>query len=181
MKRFKLFTDIHEFGCYAIDCPLEFGEDCYYLGDNVDLSCCRPEDVESARTKLAAYKQAFKGRYVSGNHELEEVNHLKVDNVLMTHGDYIFWPKVQADAYRSRKAGMGWLGRFAINLVVGEVLAQRNWEINRLTKIRCHRLAKKYGCDTIVCGHWHPRTLQDFVYRGIRIIVLPRGKTELFL
>lgn len=181
MKRFKFFTDVHEYGCYEIPCQWEFGEDCFYLGDNVDLSCCRPEDIESARLKLRAYKHAFKGRFVSGNHELEEVNHLKVGNVLLTHGDYIFWPKAQADAYRRRKPGMGAIMRFAVKWAVGVFLAQRDWEINRLMKHRCLQLARKYGCSTIVCGHWHPRTLQDFVYRGVRIVVLPRGRTDIDL
>lgn len=181
MKWFKLFTDIHEYGCYEIPCQWDFGPNCYYLGDNVDLACCRPEDIESARTKLKAYKHAFQGRYVGGNHELEEVTHLKVGDVLMTHGDYIFWPKIQADAYRKRKAGMNPLMRFAVKILVGQILAKRDWEINRLMKHRCLKLAKKYGCTTIVCGHWHPRTLQDFRYHGIRIVVLPRGMTEILL
>src|SRR3990172_1478536 len=120
MKLFKFITDVHEFGCYEIPCEWTYDEDTYYVGDNVDLSCCRPEDVERAEAKLCWYKTIFQDRYVSGNHELEPANHLKVGNVLITHGDYIFWPKVQADAYRARKPGMNLFSRFVVNLFVGE-------------------------------------------------------------
>ena len=181
MKKYKFFNDIHKFGCYEIDCQLEFGEDCYYLGDNIDLSCCKKSDVFRALECLEYYKEQFKGRFVSGNHELGAVNHLKVDDILMTHGDYIFWPKIQADAYRNRNVGMSPAMRFLVWLSVGEALSIRNWEISRLMKHRAFKLAKKHKCTTIVMGHWHPRTIQDFTYKGIRVIVLPRGKTEIEL
>lgn len=89
--------------------------------------------------------------------------------------------EAQADAYRRRKAGMSdWL-RVGVNLVVGKLLAMRDWDISTIAKIRAVRLARRHGCDTIVCGHWHPKTIKDFKFRGIRIVVLPRGRTDLYL
>ena len=181
MKKFVFFADIHKYGCYAIDCELEYHKDSYYLGDNIDLACCAHEDVFRAQEELAEIKEKFGDRYISGNHELEPGNHVKVGNVLLTHGDYVLWPKAQADAYRARKPGIGPLARFLVWLSVGKLLALRDWKISRLGRHRCFKLAKEYGCDTIVIGHWHPLTIKDFTFKGIRIIVLPRGRTELEL
>lgn len=181
MRKFKFFTDVHEFGCYAMDCVWEFGKDCYYLGDNVDLACCSYEDVKKAKKRLRFFKKKFGKRYISGNHELEKANVLKVGKVLMAHGDYIFWPKVQADNYRARKPGINAFLQFVVWLTVGKVLATRSWGISRLARHRAFKLAKQHGCHTVVCGHWHPKELQDITHKGVRIVVLPRGKTEIEL
>jgi hypothetical protein len=179
--KLKIFTDAHEYGAHPMKLAWDYGMNSYSLGDNVDLSCCKPRDVIEATKRKIALQKLFSGRYVSGNHELDTrpINFLKVDDVLLTHGDYIFWRKGHADRYRKKMAGTGWFHFWYTKVVFGWLLSLVSWPVSYMAREKAWRFAKSYGCHTVVCGHWHPTKVLRIKYKDITLIVLPRGMTEI--
>ena len=178
MKTF--YTDTHFCGVNALACEvLTYGEDCYYLGDIVDLRTCLKTEVFSAQDLHASILKMAGKNYVSGNHELCFDNLFIVkDGIYMTHGDYLSWGEKRASSYRKQSFGSGPVSRFFKRLVsvVRETLPVR------LSKPLCERAwaeAKTYGCDKVVIGHLHPKKIIKKVYKGVIIYALPRGKTTL--
>jgi L-rhamnose isomerase len=41
--------------------------------------------------------------------------------------------------------------------------------------------AKAFNCTTYICGHFHPQQIVDKKVDGIRILILPKGRTEIEL
>lgn len=180
MRIITIFNDIHLYGPHSMKVQWEYGPDCFYLGDNIDLSHCLKKDVENASLALVFFKNLFEGRFVRGNHELNVIkapDFLKVGKTLLTHGDYIFWPKLYALKYRRRKAGVGFLRKW-ISLSGLDPLRHLFPEarLHRRSLRKLAYLAKKNKCEMIVVGHRHPKKIIYYEYRGIKIIVLPPGK-----
>lgn len=177
--KLKIFSDIHEFSSYEIPVKWEYGQDCFYLGDNVDLRGCSMEDVPKAIIRRNRLREAFRGRYVSGNHELETTDlWIKKGKVLLAHGDYIFWRKKHATRYRNKVAGASWLYRIYAKMVYGFFGKFMCAPFPSFFKKKAVRVAKAAGCNIIILGHWHPPKVVDIFYKGVRIVVVPRGKTE---
>jgi hypothetical protein len=182
-QKITFFTDVHEFGPHEIAVEWEFGLRCFYLGDNVDLSGCRKRMFAKAWQRFRFYQRMFKERFIRGNHELGNDNNdfLKYGRLLLTHGDYLFWSKARADRYRGREACVGFFTYLFHMMVFGWLLSLVSWPISRKVKERAYLLATKFNCDTVICGHWHPTKTQEVLYKGVKLIVLPRGKTTLEL
>jgi hypothetical protein len=183
VKRYTFFTDVHEYGAHAMSVDWEYGPECFSLGDNVDLSCCRWDQFWLAWQRRRELKEKFGERYIPGNHELElgDNDFLKVDHILMTHGDYLFWSLEHAERYRKQKPCAGFFKYWFTKIVFGWILSQVTWPIRQIVKERAYKLAKRFECSIVVCGHWHPTKLVKLEYKGITLIVLPRGKTTLEL
>lgn len=183
MKDIVVFNDVHIFGLHTARVKWEYGANCYYLGDNVDLSHCDNRDVVNASLTLTCMNNLFKDRFVRGNHELNQIDvpdTLKVGNTLLTHGDYIFWPRKYADRYRKRKPGMNWFRRwFTLSALdpLRHLLPEARLHRRSLRKMAF--LAKKHKCSMIVVGHRHPKRIIRYEYRGIKILVLPPGKNHI--
>jgi hypothetical protein len=188
MSLYKFFVDAHLEGPHQIEVDWQYGPDCYYLGDNVDIKWGTGRYWVKV-SLLKWFQLMFKDRFVRGNHELNVidapdyivVNGFTSNGILMTHGDHLFWGEKIADTYRGRKPVKNWFRRFLIGFFTGFMAQFLTVPISQGFKERAFEKAKKLGCRTVVCGHWHPHKMVDFSYRGIRIIVLPRGRTDLEL
>lgn len=182
MKTITIFNDIHKYGPHPVNVQLEADADCYYLGDNIDLSHCLKSSVPWALLDLNYYKQAFAGRFVRGNHELNAVkapDWLVVGKTLLTHGDFIFWPKKYATHYRKRQKGVNFFQRwfsFSGLDFLRHILPEA--KLHRRTKRKLALLAKRHRCTMVVCAHRHPKKTVCVEYRGIKIVVLPPGRNE---
>jgi predicted phosphodiesterase len=182
-----IYSDIHYYGADPVpvsDMPKTYEEviatNSVSTGDNYDVRNAAHKHVEKCRAELAEHQAIFKERYVSGNHDLEMTNIVsKVGNVLITHGDwYIFWDETRATEFRTQSAGQGafsrlWkFGASQIRNITGAKMS--NDEIYKAVM-----LAKTYGCGTIVMGHSHPAKVFDKTVNGVRVINVPRGRTEI--
>jgi hypothetical protein len=180
LKDIIVYNDIHLKGPHPVKVNWEYGPHCYYLGDNVDLSHCRKEDVLNALITLTFMSNLFQDRFVRGNHELNAIDKpdkLVVGKTLLTHGDYIFWPKKYADRYRQKPQGANWLKRwFSFSGIDPIRFLLPEARLHRRSLRKMAFLAKKNKCTMIVVGHRHPKRTIRYEYRGIKIIVLPPGK-----
>lgn len=182
----KIYTDLHIYGIRPyVPATLKYDDDCYYIGDNVDLSNCPKKLIPQAEALDKEMRERSPGRYVSGNHERDTKGpfHIVVNNdVLLTHGDIPLWGLEKAMEYRSKKKGKSKWKRFLKNLIWKK--AKPNGKPTKLSKKqieRCVALANDFKCKTIIMGHRHPGVTYDKVHEGIRVIVLTRGYNELEL
>lgn len=179
MKTF--YSDNHFYGVDPIEDPLEYGDNIYYMGDNVDVKNTLKSKLFEARELVAKIQKYAGDNYISGNHELMHFNmeHVTEDGVYLTHGDIFSYGWEGAIAWRNKKAGKSKWWRCARGVQkkykrkegVGDKVG------NTKFKEACLKKAKEFGCHTVVIGHRHPKRLLKEVYKGITIYVLPRGKT----
>lgn len=153
----------------------------YLLGDIVDLANCKKKEVDKAYLEYKKLKDIYGRRFLCGNHERISVTNDLIspkDGVILAHGDFESWGHEKAFEYRSKPHGAGAFKRkFVVGMVeafeksVGRDLDQKFIEA-------AVKLAKDYGCHTYIAGHLHPKEMIDIIADGIRIIIVPRGKTE---
>jgi hypothetical protein len=182
-----IYSDMHWFGAHSsINEPLIFGEDIFYIGDNVDLKNCPTQHLNEAK-KLMHYIQKNAGtNYVPGNHELSygDQTFIKYHRVLLTHGDIFFWPHKKIVRWRGGELSAG------ISPLMWYVFRLKNyvkdlWSIpintKHFKKIYQTAIAPAYQCHTVIIGHEHPHRIVKIPYSindgpEINIYVLPRGK-----
>lgn len=183
MREITVYNDIHLCGPHSMHVNWEYGPNHYYLGDNVDLSHCLRKDIMKALVTLTFMSNLFIDRFVRGNHELNVIDKpdkLIVGNTLLTHGDYIFWPKKYADKYRSQPHGTSWFGKwFSLSGLdfMRHILPEAR--LHRRTLRKLAFMARANKCSMIVVGHRHPKNIIRYEYKGIRILVLPPGKNKI--
>ena len=185
--KYKIFSDLHKYSPIEIDYKDMFSpQDNYvYLGDNIDLANCSRSDINKAKNDIEILKKAYGPRFCSGNHCLSNIaekfiGKAKDDSlILFEHGDISLWGSKRSFKYRSKNPGAGWFKR---TFLVRITHFLRQFTVNRLNKKakeRIYNICKVWHCDTYVCGHKHPKELMDIRYKDIRIIVVPRGVTEI--
>ena len=169
MKDRVFYTDVNLFGPNE----LTFHEECgltYLVGNTVDLRCCKTSAVQEAEQKQQELIDFAGDKYISGDRELrsDHLYHKTDDNVLMTYGDDIFDIKRHTDRplIRPLSAVMYHLNRVKLNNHSLELIAIK---------------AYRHSCKTIVLSYFHPPKLIDIEYNGINIIILPKGRTSLFI
>lgn len=156
------------------------------LGDIVDLANCEKRNVDRLKLFLDWLVTSFKSRYVFGNHErmgLRNRNYYaqsETNKILFTHGDleanYDRWKE-----YRLKPHGASWFKR---NIVVPFI---EKFESIHDRKLRDRFIraavkeAKDSGCNVYVAAHFHPKKIETIIYDNVKIIVVPRGRTELEL
>lgn len=188
--RFSVWTDVHMYAPNSLfKTPEEFlsrlnpkDPNEYMLGDVVDLANCKNKDVEEAGKARLRLKEVYGKRWIDGNHcRISRTNDLIFPKagVVMAHGDFESWGAEKAIEYRSKPHGAGLFKRKllvraieAYEKSVGRTLDQQFIE-------NAVKLAKSHGCHTYVAGHLHPKEIIDIVADSIRIIIVPRGKTEI--
>lgn len=183
MRKIICYNDVHEGGPHPVKVQWDFGKDCFYLGDNIDLSHALKADIPKLLLDLKHFARIFEGRFVRGNHELNAVDGpdwLKVGNTLLTHGDFIFWPKKYAMHYRmKRPKGTHWLRRW-LSLSGLDFLRHFLPEarLSRRLLRKMALMASKHKCSMVVTAHRHPKNVIRAEYNGIKVIVLPPGRNE---
>ena len=149
-----------------------------YIGDIVDLKSCRKENLQEARLTIKKIKEECFGNYVSGNHELDldkDSFYLVKGDTLFTHGDFIFWGENMALKWRSQSPGLTKFSFFWVWLF-NSIIKWRPYFLTNKIKDKIVEAANYYDCEKVIMGHRHPFNKIDTTYKGIRIIVLPRGK-----
>jgi len=190
--KITVFSDCHWFGPTPSKVKPEFGKNVYYIGDNHEF-----KNIPKKRIKH--FERVYKGFLIScknsetnvlnGNHEVSVgadllgVNSLSIPNknAMLIHGDLVLWPNKKFNSWREKKPGKSRRVIFGIKI--------KNLWRNRKgsTKLSQKKIelfsefAKNMGVKTIIFGHTHPKRLIDETHNGIRIINVPRGKTEIIL
>jgi metallophosphoesterase superfamily enzyme len=177
---FTVYNDVHLGAPHEMAELFPFDDDAILNGDIVDYQNCKYHLISQHLDLIKALKRQYGDKYILGNHELESVHcrgFYKQDRVLFRHGDHEFWGEEKRDKYMTHaNPGAGWVKR---NLVARQFdWLRRLWTARYSNKFkeRAYSSAMNENCHTIVFGHKHPRIKADFMYRGVRIIVLPRGR-----
>jgi hypothetical protein len=178
--RATIFNDIDLFGPHELLVEWEYGPNCFYLGDNVDVRNCHRHDLPKALHALSHLYEGFGDRYIGGNHELDIMPtklFKVVGNTLLTHGDVLYWGEDKAKAYReTEEPGASWWKRLTSLGRWDWLRHVRQPIFSRLMLDRAWIYAKLYNCHTVICGHRHPSHVIVKKYHDINVIVLPRGK-----
>lgn len=121
---------------------------------------------------------------VMGNHELEfsqrQFSFDTETKTLFTHGHQVFWSEEKINRWAKKKPGRGPIMRFL-------ALFYSKWRMLKQPKIkdahmdRAVELAKEFGAVTVVTGHRHPKERLYCSKDGVTLIVLPRGRNDIFL
>ncbi|MBF0451810.1 MAG: hypothetical protein HQK75_13990 [Candidatus Magnetomorum sp.] len=182
-----VYTDMHIFGAHPkIHEPLTFGEDIFYIGDNVDLKNCPRSQINDAQHLLKKIEQNAGDNYLPGNHELSygKKTFIHYHRTLLTHGDIFFWPQQKSVHWRG--GGI----RAGISKCMWYFLRLKNcfmdlWPLKIrqavLKKIYQTATAPAYQCHTVIIGHEHPHEMIKIPYSEnngpeITIYILPRGR-----
>ncbi|HEY9705659.1 MAG TPA: metallophosphoesterase family protein [Allocoleopsis sp.] len=151
------------------------------LGDIIDMACCHKKIVNDLRQYQLMLLNKFNDRYVSGNHCLLTSNLKYIENgILFTHGDLIsnfdkWW------LYRLKTAGAGKLKLLWVSLVDNMDWLKENMIPKESVFKRAADVAKNHDCHTIVMGHFHPSKVITRQFGDVKIIIVPKGLTELDL
>ena len=199
MARYLIWNDIHAGSSIGLMEPIDFLGDVVTnlfqknelydlflsIGDNLDFAGCKKKDVAHL---AAVYEdinkiRSSKFKHIDGNHERMDTvnNYIFHEDVVFAHGDFEKWGYEKAMNYRTKSHGAS---AFKRSVIIPTIEFAEKFGVNRATKKfkeAASKLAKELGCHTYVCGHIHPKKRLDFIYDGIRIIVLPRGVNELFI
>ena len=176
------YTDIHEYAPNIINCPIIPGPNKVYVGDNIDLANVAKDQVGSAEKRLKGLAEKEWLLWKNGNHERQKDSDTLsklTDAIGCMHGDGIFWDKKKSDKYRSKDHGAGFLKR---KLWVNALESLENgWDraVSKSDLERFYQHCLSNGVNCIIVGHLHPKKLLNIKYKGMTLIVLPRGYTEL--
>lgn len=149
-------------------------------GDIFDLANCKRSEVEMWKQRAQETKkmvEACGGHYILGNHSLNQIdapNFVIIDRIYLAHGDYMFWSKEKADAYRSKKPGAGFFKRW-FTPVYDQLRHFADGGPNELFFKNADKIIEQYKPRAIVVGHRHPRENIIFDYKGVRCYILKRG------
>lgn len=185
MVRYTIYSDYHLGHPFSLKKDFTFGRNNVFLGDNFDLRNAPYHDLPTLKkNRQDTIAKCLKagGIYLSGNHSLEplirkEFLSIKRGKILFLHGDIIDWGMHGANFYRT-------LNKAGSSKIFWKLLRYYKMVFNGNTKkiknkwlVRAVMFAKENKCKTIVMGHFHVEKLVDVNKDGIRIIIVPRGKT----
>lgn len=181
---FRIYADFHRYGADPLPVPFP---NCnpdlceVILGDYIDFRNARKEDEEEMVRLYNMTKAHFGPRYLSGNHCCfgDRDVPLQIKNILFMHGDSLVYGRAKSEERRSEEPFATPFKRFWKKWAskIGSKLPT----IVRIKPDEIAHLRMEYHFDTIVMGHIHPRKMKDVRINGVRVLVLPRGVTEIEL
>lgn len=187
MQKYTIFTDTH-IGSKYCDDTLIIGDivnsaadlNTILLGDIIDLACCPKKNLNFLRRDYALLKKEYGERYISGNHERDWNDQLQFsvirDGVYFCHGDLLSnFEKWRA--YRKKPQGAGFLKSIWVDFAEDFEWLKEKRNLPEAFITNAVQKAAGARCHTVVCGHFHPKEKIELVVNGIRIIVLPKGKS----
>ena len=186
MTKYKIFADTHIFSPIEIMREETLAEpadrNTVFLGDIIDAANCKKSEVGFADDLMNVLMKRHRKNYISGNHSRLGMSGsiMTQDGVVFTHGDlqanYKKWSK-----YRSEPWGAGeFKRRFIIPFIrEAELIINRKPSEDFLKA--ASDVARMFCCHTYVCGHFHHKELINISYNGIRIVIVPRGITNIDL
>jgi len=157
------------------------------LGDIIDMANCHKKEVVLWKSRLTWLRNITKcngGIFIRGNHEINQIDthdFAFVDCIYFTHGDLEFWGYKKANAYRSKKAGAGFLKRW-FTPVYDKLRHLKDAGPNEnFYKAMDSLIAQYPKMKAIVVGHRHPTENIISEYKGVKIYILKRGIQELYI
>jgi predicted phosphodiesterase len=180
--KYTIFSDVHLCGPLAMQVQWEYGPNCVYLGDNVDLTHCRKKDLPAALEMFSFLKDRFK-IFCHGNHDHgERGDEQKIhERILFMHGDSVFWNQSKSDSFRCKDYGQGsWLNWLWQHLL-DKIFARLPVRFNSLQRWKLEFFSRTSGVDVIVLGHRHVKQVKKIRVTGCDVYIVPRGRTELIL
>lgn len=154
-------------------------------GDIIDMANVPKKDVDFWKEKLEYLLylcNACGPFFIRGNHELNQVeasDFAFVDGVYFKHGDLgILWPLEKALEYRAKKPGAGFLKRM-ITPIYDNLRHLKPWNPSECFYKAVDKIIEGHKPRAICLGHTHPVSNIDFMYKGVRILILKRGVQEI--
>ena len=184
MKRLTIFSDLHIGAPHEMSVNLgEYinDKDVFLTGDIYDLKNTPKKKIKEYEKRFRNTKEMFGERYIIGNHECikpKTYHHISY-GVLFLHGHTIYWDYEKVKRWENKKHGLNKFRYLFYRLKhIGSYEGKKK-EPSAKIKEKCFRLCSIHKCHTIVFGHTHKSC--DIMYKGIRIINVPRGKTTLIV
>ena len=199
--KYTIYSDLHWGQVSQIRLGITPKKGDFFIGDIFDIKNTSKKIIKQQLAAQASFNSACRliGAHVLlGNHDLlpddlgavERLNerisfssparHIVDGDVLFTHGHYIAWDQSQIDQWKAKKPNG--VGFFRGITLAGENLYTRGiWKPSQVELDRCFILASSLSCKTIVFGHTHTEKTVDIEYKGIRIVNVGRGMTQIEL
>lgn len=185
MVEYIIYADLHLGSPYEIMEEIIPSKNTVLLGDNFEMKNILKrefERIKNLRENTMKKIQGIGGVFLDGNHELKNLNKensfVKRGKVIFIHGDIIEWKTKTVNRKRNGKIVPKF---FWYVIKYYKKLLNFESQVTEKHLERARVFAKKNGGNIIVMGHFHPKNLVDKVWNGVRIIVVPRGKTILNL
>ena len=201
--KITILTDTHWRYTFPHEGDLPFGEDVFYLGDNVELVNFKKQHLletlefgewfykKCFETNTVAVKGNHEGglyRWLSTNHDIEvPVNVVKEINgkrVLFCHGLHNWKTKrVQKWWDKPLKPDTLFGSKFLKSMFSKSLHGARKlWPKKKWSRKQRRNnleIMKQYDVDILIQGHVHPTRLIDETHDGKRMICCMQGKTIL--
>lgn len=198
MKNVTVYADMHLFGPTPVKPELIFGENVYYIGDNHEFKNIRKKELDENKLLFKAFLEECEStntNILRGNHEVvigfNNIHYHRIydeeTRTLFTHGHRIFWEMDKVDKWELRKPCKPWYKIEAIRIKneLGKKCGSSKFSEEKIriinNHVRDYEFLTSREVRNIVFGHTHPKQLIDETHCGIRMINVPRGKTELKL
>ena len=179
--KYTVASDIHFFGADPLE-NITLPSEAILTGDIVDLKNCHYKDLQSATNYYRKLKEIYGERYLNGNHECQKDADKPyiINGIGFIHGDSIAYGYVESQNVRSKKIGAGIIERwFKKKFSQGRRLTDfTESDLNKYV-VELRRFFYAYKVHTLVMGHIHPNKLIDAKLPFGRVIVVPRGITEI--
>lgn len=180
--KYKIYADIH------LGSPIEIKPDGLFnphqqtklIGDIVDLASCEKKMVGYYQELWLNLKTIHGKNFIDGNHDRNSVvDELIIENgIVFAHGDLQANPERWTE-YRAKSHGAGWFKRTFVVPFIREAEEIIDRKPKKEFLERASALAIKNNCHTYIAGHFHPKQVVETKYNNIRIIIVPRGLTEI--
>lgn len=182
MAKYVIYSDLHIGSPYGMNLEIIPDKNVVLLGDNFEMKNALREEIERVkilREKVLKRINEVGGVFLDGNHELKRLNpdnfFVKKKEIIFIHGDVIEWGFKKANRKRGRHVGLKkpyWhIMKIFRKFILDETKPREKhfW--------RAWKIAQVKNAKTIVIGHFHPKKTIEKIWKGIRIIFVPRGKT----
>ena len=154
-------------------------------GDIFDLKNTKKNQLHYYVSKQRKLINALGKDYVFGNHECEKpdsyflVKEINNKRVLFCHGHNLVWPESKIKKWENKRPGKSsWRYLlYRLKHVVGR--EGKKLKLSKKLGDKCYDLCREYKCEVIIFGHTHKS--YNSIYRGIKIINVPQGKTQIII
>lgn len=187
-QEYSLFADTHLEAPHAKLSIKDFYKDrayynkrCILLGDIYDVSNCLKKDLYEVRVKVENLMRYFGKQYIQGNHECMKPTryYFVQDEILFCHGHTLFWDDKKVKRWENKRGGRSAFKYFLYRFKHIREREGKTLKLKLSQQAMMQEKAKEFGCHTIVFGHTHKSC--DIIFRGIRIVGVPRGNTVIEL
>jgi len=183
MKDYVVYNDIHIGSLYEL--PMSFEKDAIYNGDIYDLSGCLNSHVHRLEGQMRVLDDFAMDRYIHGNHECSRrslTDYFIDEKVIFVHGHTLTWSKKKVKKWSRKEKGKGKTYR-RVSMWFNGLRRLKKISLKDKTLEKAWELARRHGCNTVVCGHKHSRAnVEELITRKgstVRVIFLPRGRNEI--